>query len=130
MKNVEADANIYLLSGNCYYQQLRLNYINYYDDRFEVDCIFNKKGQYKIELYGTDNGDSKTFGIIDYIVKVENDAKKEIYFPRIYDKAKNMNLIEPLYDNLKSGGKVKFKIKSDLDTIIIIDNEWNYLEKK
>ena len=82
-----------------------------------------------MELYGNDNGDSKTFGIIDYIVKVENDAKKEIYFPRIYDKAKNMNLIEPLYDNLKSGGKVKFKIKSDLDTIIIIDNEWNYLEK-
>ena len=129
MKNVEADANIYLLSGNCYYQQLKLNYNNYYDDRFEVDCIFNKKGQYKIELFGNDTGDSKTSGIIDYIVKVENDAKKEIYFPRTYYKAKNIYLIEPLYDNLKSGGKVKFKIKSDLDTIIIIDKEWNYLEK-
>ena len=129
MKNAGANASIYLLSGNCYNQQLKLNYNNYYDDRFEVDCIFNKKGKYKVQLFGNDTGDTKTFGIIDYIVKVENDAKNEIHFPQTYNKAKNMNLIEPLYDNLKSGGKVNFKIKSDLDTIIIIDTKWNYLEK-
>ena len=46
-----------------------------------------------------------------------------------YNETKNINLIEPLYDNLKSGEKVKFKIKSDLDTIILIDGKWNYLKK-
>ena len=35
-----------------------------------------------------------------------------------------------MYDNLKSGEKVKFKIKSDLETIIIIDGKWNYLNPK
>ena len=46
-----------------------------------------------------------------------------------YNETNNINLIEPLYDNLKSREKVKFKIKSDLDTIILIDGKWNYLKK-
>ena len=40
-----------------------------------------------------------------------------------------MNVIEPLNDNLKSGEKVKFKIKSKLDEIIIIDGQWHHLKK-
>ena len=52
MKNMNASCNVYLLKNNCYYQQLNLDFIFYYDDRFEVDCIFNKKGKYKITIYG------------------------------------------------------------------------------
>ena len=130
MKSAGASCCIFLLEGNCYKQQLNLSYVNYYDDRFEVDCIFNKKGKYKVQLFGNDTGDISTKGIIDYTVIVTNDAKNELFFPRTYNEAKNINLIEPLYDNLKSGEKIKFKIKSDLETIIIIDGKWYYLQKK
>ena len=130
MKNARASCNIYLLDGNVYKQQLNISYINVYDDRCEIDLIFNKKGKYKIQIYGNGTGDSTTHSILDYTVNVENDAKKELYFPTPYDKAKNINIIEPMYDNLKSGEKVKFKIKSDLETIIIIDGKWNYLNPK
>ena len=34
-----------------------------------------------------------------------------------------------MYDNLRSGTKVKFKIMSTLNDIIIIDNDWHYLKR-
>ena len=129
MKSAGASCNIYLHESNCYNQLLNFTYTNYYEDRFESDCIFNKKGKYKVELFGNDNGDNTTSSILEYTVIVENDAKNELKFPMTYNETKNINLIEPLYDNLKSREKVKFKIKSDLDTIILIDGKWNYLKK-
>ena len=81
-------------------------------------------------LFGNDNiTDTKTTSIMEYTVNVENDAKNELNFPHTYASSNEINLIEPLYNKLKSGEKVKFKIKSDLDTIIIIDGQWNYLKK-
>ena len=118
-----------MLDGNTYRQQLNQSFINFYNDRIEFDLIFNKKGKYKIELFGNNNEESTMHSILDYVVNVEKDAKEQLSFPTIYSIAKNINLIEPLYDNLKSGEKVKFKIKSDLETIIIIDEQWHYLKK-
>ena len=130
MKNANVKCNVYLLDGNVYRQQLNHSLTNYYDEKIEFDLIFNKKGKYKIQLYGNGTGDSTMYSILDYVINVENDAKKQLSFPTTYQKIKNINLIEPLYDNLKSGEKVKFKIKSDLETIIIIDGQWHDLKKK
>ena len=110
-------------------QILNCDMINYFDDRFEVDCIFNKKGKYKIELFGNKDGGPKTYNILVYIVIVENNVKKELNFPLYYNEAKQIRIFEPLYNNLKSGEKVKYKIKSDLDKIIIADEQWYYLDK-
>ena len=67
---------------------------------------------------------------MEYIVNVENDAQKELFYPFSYGAVRDLYLIEPLYDNLKQGQKVKFKFKSDyFNTITIIDQEWNYLKK-
>ena len=33
-----------------------------------LDCIFNKKGKYKIELFGNKDGGPKTYNILVYIV--------------------------------------------------------------
>ena len=78
MKNMNASCNVYLLKNNCYYQQLNLDFIFYYDDRFEVDCIFNKKGKYKITIYGNNKEKELQEGLIEYSVNVENDAQKEL----------------------------------------------------
>ena len=65
---------------------------------------------------------------MEYIVNVKNDAKKQLSFPRTYKGKEEINIIEPIYNDLKSGERVKFKIKSNLDEIIIIDEEWHHLK--
>ena len=44
--------NIYLLQNNVYQQLTNLSLINFYEDKFEVDCIFNQRGKYKIKIFG------------------------------------------------------------------------------
>ena len=130
MSSKTAMADIYLLQGNVYQQLLNSTSINFYDDRFEVDCIFNKKGKYKVTIFGNnDRSANKSNDILEYIVNVQNNAKKQLSFPMTYKGSEEINIIEPLYNNLKTGQRVKFKIKSNLDEIIIIDGEWHHLHK-
>ena len=104
-------------------QQLNCNIVNFYNDRFAIDAIFNKKGKYKVEIYGKKDREKYYLSMLEYAVNVENDDIKNLDFPLFYAGKENINVIEPLYDNLRSGEKVKFKIESILDEIIIIDDE-------
>ena len=122
--------NIYLLQGNVYQQLPNLSYISFYEDKFEVDCIFNQKGKYKVRIFGNSLRDQpNNLDILEYTVNVSNDAKNKLSFPKTFKGKEDINIIEPIYNNLKSGEKVKFKIKSNLEEIIIIDGKWNYLKK-
>ena len=67
--------------------------------------------------------------MIVYLVNAENDAKKELKFPHTYSESNSIKLIIPLYNGLKSGKTVKFKMESDLDIIIIDDVIRHYLER-
>ena len=67
--------------------------------------------------------------MLEYAVNVEKDAIKKLAFPTFYAGKENINVIEPLYDNLKSGEMVKFKIEYNLGNIIVIDSEWHNLKK-
>ena len=124
-----AMCHIYLLEGNCYMQQLNVNIVNFYNDRFEIDAIFNKKGKYKVEIFGNNDRGKHYLDMLEYAVNVENNAIKKLAFPTLYAGKENINVIEPMYDNLGSGAKIKFKIISTLNDIIIIDNIWNYLKR-
>jgi len=124
-----ATCNIYLLEGNCYMQQLNVEIVNFYNDRFEIDAIFNKKGKYKVEIFGNNDRGKHYLDMLEYAVNVENNAIKKLAFPTFYAGKENINVIEPMYDNLRSGAKVKFRIMSTLNDIIIIDNDWHYLKR-
>jgi len=124
-----AACKIYLLEGSTYVQQSNSNITNIFEDRIVISSVFNKKGKYKVEIYGNnDRGNDYTI-MLEYAVNVENNATKNLAFPAFYSGKENINIIEPLYDNLKSGEKVKFKIESILDEIIIFDEEWHYLKR-
>lgn len=129
MKNINASCKLYFEVNKSYKQILNCDMINFFNNRFEVKCIFNQKGKYKIELFGNKDGGPKTYNILVYIIIVEKDNKKELKFPKFYNESKEIKIVKPLYNNIKSGDKVKFKIKSDLETIIIADEEWHYLNK-
>ena len=128
----EASCNIFLLEGNIYQQQLNLDRTKFLNDKIEFDFIFNKKGRYKIKLFANNDKGKVTHNIMTYIVDVQKESINELKFPYYYQEAKEIEIIEPIYDNIKSGQNVKFKIKTnlnDLDTIIIIDGQWHYLNK-
>ena len=129
MDKKSALCSIYLLEGNIYQQQLNLTAINFYDDRFEVDGIFNQKGKYKVQIFANNDKGENHDMILEYNINVEKNSKEKLAFPMTYGGSEEVNIIEPLYDNLKSGEKVKFKIKSKLDEIIIIDGQWHHLKK-
>ena len=98
-------------------------------NRFEIRVIFNKKGKYKVVIYGNNDRGKNYLFMLEYAINVENDAIKNLFFPTLYAGKEDINVIEPLYDNLRSGEKVKFKIESALNDIIIIDEEWHYLTR-
>ena len=129
MNQKGASCNIYLLEKNCYVQQLNVDIFNFYKDRFEVNTIFNKKGKYKVVIYGNNERGKSYEGMLEYAVIVENNAIKNLKFPTFYAGKEDIIVLEPLYDNLRSGKKVKFKIESTLNDIIIIDEEWHYLTR-
>ena len=41
-----------------------------------------------------------------FVVELENDSKKEIYYP-CYSNYDDIKIIEPVYDNLKLGEKIR-----------------------
>ena len=83
-----------------------------------LNAFFNNKGKYKVVLFGNNDGGQTTHNIIEYSINVNNKAKIELFFPMLYSNIKEINIIEPLFNNIKSGEKIKFKIISDLNTII------------
>ena len=108
--------DIYLLQNKVYQQLTNLSYINFYEDKFEVDCIFNQKGKYKVKIFGNRvRGEKNNSDILEYIVNVSNNVKNKLSFPKTFKGKEDINIIEPIYNNLKSGEKVKFKIISNLE---------------
>ena len=130
VKQKKLSCNIFLFEGNWLKQQLNTELVKCCKDKFEIDCLFNKKGKYKVEFYANDDkNEAFNHSIIYYIVNTDNDAKIELKFPRAYRGAEDIEIIEPIYDNLKSGSNVKFKIKSELEAISIIDSKLYDLKK-
>ena len=130
MNTKGGSCNLYLLEGNTYIQQLNATIINFYDDRLEVDTIYNKKGKYLVRIYGNKDRGKNFIDMLEYTVQVENDSKQKLFFPTFYLGHEDINVIEPLYNNLKSGQKVKFKVKSKYENLVVIDDKWNKMIRK
>ena len=115
--------NEYISEENCYYITKNEKY-------FEVKLIFNKMGNYKVCLYGKNQYMDDYDSMIEYYPTCKQDAVKELYFPIFYSDYSEIEVINPLYDNLKSGDEINFIIKSNsLDEIIIIGDKFYYVKK-
>ena len=140
MKKKGVMCSISLLGDNNKERKIeeKLSFINFFDDRIEISCSFNKKGKYLISLLGN-KGDSLTHtSIISYTVKVVNNSKNIMTYPETYNGHKLINIIEPLNAHLKIGENVKFKMVSDIEEIFIsgtdidetlVKNEEGFFEK-
>ena len=98
--------DIYLLQNKVYQQLTNLSYINFYEDKFEADCIFNQKGKYKIKICGNRvRGEKNNSDILEYIVNVSNNVKNKLSFPKTFKGKEDINIIEPIYNIFKIWGK-------------------------
>ena len=129
MNTKGASCEVYFDEGNSYKSQSNSTKIDFYDDRFEIFTVFNKKGEYLVQMFGNKNKENSYIDVSEYSVKVENDSKQKLAFPQFYKGKEGINVIEPQYDNLKFGQKVKFKVKSKYENLIVIDGEWHKMVK-
>ena len=108
----------------------KLSFMNFYDDKIEIYCSFNKKGKYLVSFLGNKGDSIIHTSVLSYTVKVANNSKKILNYPETYYGHELINIIKPLNGILNSGEKVKFKLESDLETIFIENGvEKEYLKK-
>ena len=90
----------------------------------EIDFITNKKGEYKLRIYGGPTGSKSFPHLIDYII---TNTKEVDYsgFPKVYNlySSSDMQIIEPLYNPLKKGTNVNFKIKTTTYDNLYVGND-------
>ena len=99
----------------------------------EINLLANKIGEYKLRLYGGPSNSKSYPHLIDYKITNTKALDDSIGFPKIYTYYSNsdMQIIEPLYNPLKKGTKINFKIKTStydkpLHMIIFM---WEMMEK-
>jgi hypothetical protein len=129
---IEISVDIYSLNNNGYVKEDNCDYIikNEKENNFEIKLIFNKMGIYKVCIYGKNQFMDSYDSIVEYYPTCVKNADCELYFPKMFANASDIQIIQPLYDNLKEGQEVKFLIKSNkLDEIIIIGAKWFYVKK-
>ena len=97
---------------------------------FEIKLIFNKKGNYKINIYAKNQNMDEYESMIEYFANYNEDSVNELHFPEMYSDASDIQIIQPLYDNLKIGQDIKFIIKSDVLDELVVIGERNYYLKK
>ena len=62
-----------------------------------------KKGNIKQKIFGNKKEGIEYIDMLEYAVNVERDSTKKLKFPIFYSGKKDINVIEPIYDNLKYG---------------------------
>ena len=127
---IDISIDIFKLEDNSEINENNCDYIIKNEKDFEIKLIFNKKGNYKICLYAKNQYMDEYEAMIEYYPFCKQDSINELHFPEIYSNASDIQIIQPLYDNLKIGEEVKFIIRSKvLDKLIILGERWYYLNK-
>ena len=127
---IDISVDFCLLIDNDYITENNCDYIIKNEKNFEIKLIFNKKGNYKLCIYAKNQYMDEYESMIEYYPECKKDSTNEVHFPYIYSDASDIQIIQPLYDNLKTGEEVKFIIKSSiLNEIIIIGDRPYYVNK-
>ena len=104
------------------------------DDYFEINYILNKKGEYKVKIFGNDGIFKEYKELCTLRLTSEKDEIKTKKYPFTTDFYHNsdIKIINPTNGILKEGNKVNFEIKtSTYDKLYICTNtdvEKNYIQ--
>ena len=117
-------------TNNNYIKEENCDYIIKNEKDFEIKLIFNKIGNYKVCLYGKNQNMDEYESMIEYFPESKQNLISELHFPKFFSESSDIQIIQPLYDNLKLGQEIKFIVKSNvLDEIIIKGEHWYHVKK-
>ena len=127
---IELSVDIYSLNNNGYEKEDNCDYIIKNENNFEIKLIFNKMGIYKVCLFGKNQDMDSYETMLEYYPTCIKDAENKLRFPKLFSSASDIQIIQPLYDNLKVGEEVKFILKSNnLNEIMIKGDRWHCVKK-
>ena len=92
------------------------------EDCFEVNYLINKKGEYKLKIFGSDGSSEEYNELCTLILTTEKDAAKPKTYPSTSSLYRNsdMKIIHPNNGSFKEGNKVTFEFKtSTFDKLFI-----------
>ena len=127
---IDISVDFEFLNNNSFIEEDNCYYIIKNEKFFEIKFIFNKVGNYKICIFGKNQYMDEYEEMLNYYPECNQNLQNELHFPEIYSYSSDIQIIQPLYDNLKSGDEITFIIKSNiLDELIIIGNQFHYINK-
>ena len=87
---------------------------------------FKEKGNYRINIICEDSG---TFRNLIYKINCQNDSEYDYIRYNDYAESSEFQLIEPVFNYLKNGSEVKFKIASSIPEIFIEGERFEPMRK-
>lgn len=109
-------------------------FIQKYEDHFEVNVAFNRKGKYKAEFFIGKAGSKNLKYIFEYIINCIEASPKPVLFPipfTGYEDTKAI-LMEPVSGPLRRGETVKFRIRMERaeEVVVVAGEEWTQLKER
>ena len=103
----------------------------------EINYLLNKKGKYKLQIFGAKVEKEKYDELFSLIIISEKDSLNPLIYPKFYGlyNSSDMQIIEPLSGILYNGDRINFKIKTSTYTNLFIGiknngaNNFTELEK-
>ena len=89
---------------------------------FEINYLLNKKGKYKLQIFGAKVENEKYDELCSLIIISSKDPLNPFIYPKFYGLYNNsdIQIIEPLSGILYNGDKINFKIKASTYTSLFI----------
>ena len=124
--------HLYLLQSNTFVEQPNSCWIDRQDESSTMTCFTNKKGTYKLQIFGGPSGLQSYPMLLEYDIESTKTASTPLGFPSTYGAFSNSDLqiIEPLYNPLTRGQliDVKFRTTTFDNLYILNDNHLRELD--
>jgi len=124
--------HLYLLQSNTFVEQPNSCWIDRQDESSTMTCFTNKKGTYKLQIFGGPSGLQSYPMLLEYDIESTKTASTPMGFPTTYGAFSNSDLqiIEPLYNPLTRGQliDVKFRTTTFDNLYILNDNHLRELD--
>ena len=117
--------HLFYLNSGSYVEQENACWVDIEQTSSNMICYANKKGSYKLKIYGGPNNLDSFPYLLEYEISCSKTALKPKGFPRPYNLffKSDMKIIEPFYNPLTRGKMINFKIKTTSFNNLYITND-------
>ena len=125
-KKIKVTANLYYVLNTKDKPEENVRMINIQEEKnttfvirnqnhFEIDYLLNKKGKYKLQIFGAKKEEEKYSELCTLILISKKDSSNPLTYPKLYGSynQSDIQLIQPLTGVLNNGDFMNFEVKSN-----------------